>query len=255
MKKHFTLIELLVVIAIIAILAAILLPALNSARERGRSASCINNMKQVASAALIYSDDNDAIMMVDFKSGAPAGYLTYALATGYFYDNHSTKTLNGNYLSDINTIICPSADPGPIPADFAGNASFLGGYGVPYEPFDNHPNHGGSHSESQAIDYVRTATGDRWSKQSGVYLIKKLKSASTFAMFFEGTANGKAHFQTSFEGSASDATPTIDFRHNKSTVVPYADGHVAALSSAEAREKWNQRAGKYIRVNGALTTL
>ena len=55
----FTLIELLVVIAIIAILAAILLPALNSARERGRSAACINNLGQVVKAATLYADDND----------------------------------------------------------------------------------------------------------------------------------------------------------------------------------------------------
>ena len=62
-QKHFTLIELLVVIAIIAILAAILLPALQSARERARVISCSANFKQVATATVAYTQANDDYFM------------------------------------------------------------------------------------------------------------------------------------------------------------------------------------------------
>lgn len=58
-RKGFTLIELLVVIAIIAVLMAILMPALNRAREQGKRAVCLSNLKQLTLAWIMYADDND----------------------------------------------------------------------------------------------------------------------------------------------------------------------------------------------------
>ena len=55
---HFTLVELLIVIAIIAILAALLLPALQSARERGVGTNCAGRIKQFSQINLLYTDDN-----------------------------------------------------------------------------------------------------------------------------------------------------------------------------------------------------
>ena len=76
-KQCFTLIELLIVIAIIAILAAMLMPALSKARDKARTTQCVGNLRQIAATSLIYTSDYAGWMITVNANGVPV--KTYVL--------------------------------------------------------------------------------------------------------------------------------------------------------------------------------
>ena len=121
MKKQFTLIELLVVIAIIAILAAILMPALSSARERGKQSTCINNMKQLGHGIGNYVTDNNCypwpydVKRIPGMTSDKANFwslLTGVGSDGKKYQNPYVPALKG-YGYGLGSVLgyrCPSHD-------------------------------------------------------------------------------------------------------------------------------------------------
>jgi len=111
--KAFTLIELLVVIAVIAILMAILMPALNRAREQGKRAACLSNVKQLTLGWIMYADDNDG-KIVDGRTGSKSWVLWGRDLSEEQRKEGITSGLLFPYCPNIKLYKCPTGVRGEV---------------------------------------------------------------------------------------------------------------------------------------------
>ena len=219
--RRFTLIELLVVIAIIAILAGMLLPALNKAREKAKTSTCVSNLKQIGTGSQLYWDDNDDWCATD---GSSSNQLHAFLRLTRPYLGNADP--NAPLVKDNDWTACELAEKIYICPATTGGANFAG--------------------------TVKNANYINWNysynKYGLVELLKKVsksKNASLTLLSSDQRHGGGSSFEYNAFYNATDGSTTgawentSDKRHDQKNQVLFLDGHVETVAIITDDGKFN----------------
>ena len=242
MKKRFTLIELLVVIAIIAILAAMLLPALQQARERARTTECQNKLRNLAFGAMQYAENNKGFFPCSPTSAAVYNYIFNCFSDVNPKNNEGGL---GNYLGIDRSYAAGKpnqniAAPQVLCASGKRrNANSRGG-----TPDAQNPNFSygfSTWSVSMGVDSAgmrRQGGGVTESANPPISNMKRCKKPSARMLCgeigYDGVYSKVPAAPTTFAGAnAHYARGRFSYRHSKQTNIGFLDGHLKLLSNGE----------------------